>query len=142
MIETLKTVERKARKNHVCDLCNNDINKGEIYIHQTNKYDGSVYDFKMHEKCRFILNALWNYADPDDEGMSAEYFQETVDTYCFNYVCPHCNQDIKDVDDGCLDNKCGMDCIEKVYDRLQKYSLKRVKKEGDWMYKFVEVENE
>lgn len=139
MLETIRTIERKARKKHICDLCNYDINKGEKYTLQTNKFDGAVYNFKMHEKCRFIMNALWNYADPDDEGMSAEYYQETVDEYCFNYVCPHCDRVVTDVDDGCLDNKRGIACIDKVYERLQKYRLKRVKGKYGWRFEETEV---
>ncbi len=81
MIETIKEIKPKARKSHDCMACDFlleehrggqftfselrliarakrnswQIQKGEIYIRQTNVFDGDVYDFKaipaIHQIC-------------------------------------------------------------------------------------------
>lgn len=77
-METLKyQTETKAKKEHRCNFCNEKIAKREIYIKSTHKYDGEVYDWKVHLHCAKIAEQLKMY-DNADEGVTEEIFQETI----------------------------------------------------------------
>lgn len=54
--------------------------------------------------------------------MLQEDFTEGVSCYCDRFVCPNC-PDYKDSE--CESDKSGIDCLDKVHDRLNKYKLKR-----------------
>lgn len=43
--------ERRARNNHQCTYCAEDIRAGDRYTHQTGVYDGRWYENKMHPEC-------------------------------------------------------------------------------------------
>ena len=119
MIETLHCGTRKARKEHICDFCSEFIHRGENYIHSTDKYEGRLYDWKIHEKCDFLSSQLWEYADPD-EGMDEELFKESLRDFCRVFICPDCEHWDNEYED-CNDDKSY--CIDKAYDFLQTHEL-------------------
>lgn len=72
----IKTTERKANKIHTCDFCHGDIQKGEVYSNQTNKYDGELYTWKSHLICvEFIFSRedICGY-----EGVSGDTFRDYI----------------------------------------------------------------
>ena len=133
MPEVISKSNPKARKQYECMLCGGTINKGEIYDRQVCKYDGEIYSFISHKQCNEISSMLWNYIDPD-EGMTSEDFQEGIGYYCYQFICPHCDNWNSE------DSECQVDYdpmesrLYLVAERLKKYPLKRVKtKYGtDW----------
>jgi hypothetical protein len=138
-MQAIKTETRKARKEHRCDLCRGKIIPGEKYVYQFIVDGGDSWDFKMHEKCDYISQKLWNWFDPD-EGLTSDYFEESLPDYSYAYVCPHCEYFTSEKECKAELNG-GTDCIDRIYDRLQKYML--VKKGGRWdIPKWVEVERE
>ena len=44
MSELLERKQRKARKDHRCDLCGGIIKKGDIYDWSKCVYDGTIFD--------------------------------------------------------------------------------------------------
>lgn len=77
-METLKhSTETKAIKEHSCNFCTEKIEKGETYLKSTHKYEGEVYDWKVHKHCNALAERLKMYDDAD-EGVTCEFFQETI----------------------------------------------------------------
>ena len=126
MIETISNEWRTARKPHKCCLCNQTIEPKERYNHQVNKFDGDVYTFDEHEKCNFIAGEIWDFCDPD-EGMNDDDFYEGCVDLIRTFICPDCE---KYEDEADCDN---MDCLDKLYDLLQKYELYRERHKDYWM---------
>lgn len=118
MVEVITNEKRKARKEHTCSYCNGTIKKGEEYHYSTLKYEGNIYDWKSHEKCQFIAQALWSYIDPD-EGMTESDFDEGCQDFCGTFVCPDCIH--HDENEGCDQDEAY--CIEKIYDTLQTHEV-------------------
>ncbi len=127
-VETLDCKTRKARKEHRCDYCGGIIKKGEAYDWSKNIYDGILYEWKSHEKCSFLCEQLWDYANPD-EGMDEELFQDSLHSFCQAFVCPDCeNWDRKRQ---CCDDDLEY-CIDKAYDLLQTHTLCRTERTAWW----------
>jgi len=57
MSEILTNEQRKARKQHKCSLCGEDILKGTDYIYVSFTHDGHIYTDKLHIHC----DAMWHY---------------------------------------------------------------------------------
>lgn len=137
-MQALKTETHKARKEHHCGLCRGKINPGEKYIYQFIVDGGDSWDFKMHEKCGYISQKLWNWFDPD-EGLTDDFFENDLPNYSHRFVCPHC--ECFNGEECSVEKNGGTDCIDRIYDRLQKYKLSCIK--GKWgMPKWVEIERE
>jgi len=51
---------RTARKIHNCDFCNNTIQVGDTYSHETGKYNGDFFDRKLCLCCSNILSTYLN----------------------------------------------------------------------------------
>lgn len=119
MIELLKKEDRKARKEHTCNLCCGKIKPGEVYEWSKNIYDGTFYEWREHKKCSFIAAEIWCYADPD-EGMDEDLFAETVRDVCQNFVCPDCEKWDAEISD-CEDDK--FYCLDRVYKFFQTHEL-------------------
>jgi len=137
-MQALKTETHKARKEHRCGLCRGKIIKGEKYVYQFIVDGKESWDFKSHEKCDCIVQKLWNWFSPD-EGLTSDFFEEDLTNYSYEFVCPRCEC----FDVGTKECKTGLnggtDCIDRIYDRLQKYKL--VKTTGKWnIPKWIEVE--
>jgi hypothetical protein len=138
-MQALKTEKRKAKKEHRCGLCLREINPGEKYCYQFIVDGRESWDFKMHEKCEFISTALWNWFELD-EGLTAEYFEESLPEYAYQFVCPQCEHFTADKECG-EELNGGTDCLDRIYERLHKYKLVKVGSRWD-LPKWVEVERE
>jgi hypothetical protein len=121
MTECLRCEERTARKQHTCNFCGSNIEKGEKYNFGAYKFDGDFFDWKSHKRCDFIATELWDIADPD-EGMSEEDFFDACNNFCRVFVCPDCPQFDKEYRE-C--NKDASFCLNKIYDLLQTHRLVR-----------------
>lgn len=138
-MQALKTETRKARKEHNCGLCKGKINQGENYVYQFIVDGSDNWDFKMHEKCDYISQQLWNWFSPD-EGITSDFFDEDLPNYSYQFVCQHCEHFTADKECKAKLNG-GTDCLDRIFERLLKYKL--VKIGGRWgMPKWVEEERE
>lgn len=114
MYENLGTRIRTARKQHKCDWCNKVIDKGEKYENQKFVCDGKIYEWKAHEACQRVVDAIWEYADPDD-GMNSDGFYEYGQEVCRKFICPDCpnwNDEFKDCE---LDNNMCIDRMDEFF---------------------------
>ncbi len=72
-MQTLADTHRKARKQHVCQMCRRWIEPGEIYKHQVNADGGSAWTWKECAHCEAavrILNLWDKWMDAPLEGFS------------------------------------------------------------------------
>ena len=84
MITTLKETHLIARKEYLCELCECKINKGQKYNHQTNIFDGCIYDWVEHEECSQMVSELDMYDGCDyDEGLTADRFKDILNDYIY-----------------------------------------------------------
>jgi len=75
-MEIISTTTPKARKEHICDWCNQKIQIGHIYNNLFLKGD-DVYVWKNHIYCLEIANKL-NMFDNCDEGLTESDFVEHI----------------------------------------------------------------
>ena len=120
----LDSKDRKAKKEHRCDLCGEIIQKGEIYYWSKNIYDGTIYEWREHKKCQSICGAIWDYVDPD-EGMSDQDFHDGCAEVCQIFVCPDCLKWNKEYE-GCEDDESY--CIDRLADFFETHELYREKR--------------
>lgn len=73
-METINRTAPKARKEHVCDWCNEKINVGEIYTRAFCKED-DVYVWRNHTRCEKIAEKLKMF---NDVAVSQDVFFETI----------------------------------------------------------------
>ena len=66
-----------AKKPHKCDYCEELINLGEIYMNSFIIGD-YPYTWKNHLSCHQLCNTLNLFKDAGDEGVSNEYFWDSV----------------------------------------------------------------
>lgn len=91
-----RETERKARKQHECDLCGAVIQIGDTYIdHADNIIDsGTVYQGKECLSCQPIKKEF-NKSSYSDEGYSDEYmmewWKEVKCCQCENYAEDNCD---------------------------------------------------
>lgn len=138
-IEHLKTVTRTARKQHRCDYCGNCINRGEKYEISTLRFEGELYEWKMHPECDDLASWLQDYIDPD-EGITEDDFRDACSDVCQTFVCPDCEQYQKcDGDVPC--EEYGPACIRKIWELSRKYYLsrKRSQQSGWWEWRLVPI---
>lgn len=57
MLEFSRTEQRKARKDHKCDVCGKPILKGREYVFVSQKYDGEINTFHQHIHCDAVAAA-------------------------------------------------------------------------------------
>ena len=80
-MEIIRTTNRKARKDHVCNLCNLTIPKGTTYEHQVNKID-EIYTWKSHLECVRLSEKLNMYdGDYYNDGLTSDSFREIIWDY-------------------------------------------------------------
>ena len=78
---TLSSANLKARKDHKCNFCGGNIEKGTEYQRQGFVCDNQVYTWKSHLRCDKLCSKLRMY-DDCDEGVTNEDFYETI---CVEY---------------------------------------------------------
>lgn len=121
-LEFYHITQRKARKEHSCEMCYDKIVVGELYHHEVGKYDGDFFDRKLHTACQKVLREAMDDMKEDeyDYEMIADWWH---DKYCFNCklsfpecepdsdVCPH-QEDCPE----CSEGRChanGRDCDKR-----------------------------
>ena len=124
--EAILSEWRTARKPHVCNYCNGWIQPGEKYHHYVGKYDGEIYTWDSHDKCEYVAQEIWEYADPDEE-LDSDGFLEACCDVCRTFVCPDCGK-WDTADEGC-DSRPGY-CIEKLAALFQTKELYRDRRDG------------
>lgn len=76
-MQTLSFKKRKANKNHKCDFCGFEINKGEEYEFSSIKFEGIIYSWKNHLHCSILANK-YHWFDDVDEGLTGDQFHDCV----------------------------------------------------------------
>lgn len=120
MYQQIEIRESTARKNYGCDWCEKIIPKGEKYIRQKFIYDGEMCTWRSHCACQRVVDAIWDYADPDSEGLTSDYFMDACDDICRTFVCPDCPKWYKD-DHECADGKWY--CIDRMDEFFKTHEL-------------------
>ncbi len=125
MVETIRSSTLRARKPHVCDYCGHVIHRGDRYVRASNKFDGRVYTWKMHEYCGRLSATLWRYVDPDDGGMDTYTFRDAVTTVMSELYCPaHCTR--WDADCGCAAGNDMKNCLMRFGEFMRTHELRNV----------------
>lgn len=57
-METIKSKLFKARKNHICDVCNNVIEKGTIYKYHFIVDGGDHWEWRECKDCNMVIEFL------------------------------------------------------------------------------------
>lgn len=118
-MEVIKHEERKARKKHYCNFCDEEIKPGEKYNYSFLKDGGETYEWKSHKNCQFIVDCTWDYVDPY-EGYTEEDFYYTCTEICDRFICPNCTYRV--------DYECTQDksyCVDKLFDYFKEHELVR-----------------
>lgn len=84
--------EVKANKEHRCNFCGEKIKKGETYNKSTHVCDGDLYDWKSHKYCAELAVKMKMY-DDCDEGVTEDYFQESISNLHFDLLTKRFAQD-------------------------------------------------
>lgn len=71
-----------ARKNHRCDLCGEEIQKGETYARWVNIDGGKAFSTKLHGNCENAVNDCCRAGDETE--------------WCNDWVQEHCIQELRD----------------------------------------------
>ena len=90
MLEFMTERIHTARKRYICILCNKVIEQGEKYVRSSGKYDGEMFDDKLHPLCK---DAIKKYCFDMDEH---EYTPDCVMEWLVETVCFDCGKS-----DGC-----------------------------------------
>lgn len=126
MYQSLTNKDIFARKEHQCDWCGQKIEKGEKYNYQTFIFDGKFCNWYSHLPCSRVVDAIWDYCDPD-EGMGSDEFCQGCADVCRDFICPDCenwNGEFRD---------CEIDetyCIDKMDDFFKTHELYPEKRKG------------
>lgn len=86
MLEFGNSTYPKARKNYKCSLCGQEINKGEIYHRWCGKYDGDMFDNKLHMTCQNIISEYCSAVN-ENEYSEDEICEWLHDEYCLCCEC-------------------------------------------------------
>lgn len=84
MLEFQKYSEPTARKEYKCSLCDEAIHEGEKYVRFCGKYDGLMFDQKLHLTCNQMISEYCRACDDNEytEDQVLEWVQETVCAEC------------------------------------------------------------
>ena len=108
MIEIIEIKNKKARIEHICMFCEGKINKGGEYEYSRLKYEGDLYVWKTHLKCRDLAIELEMY--DDGEGVDGQRFSEFIDEYFSENMS-------EDKWEEC--SLCGEDAVDKAIEILK-----------------------
>jgi len=81
-MELLRESDKKARKNHICNVCGELIKKGDVYSSQTCVEDGEIITFKSHLDCAEYFDSVNNEQELlESESEFLEYLKEDKNKY-------------------------------------------------------------
>ena len=112
MLEFQNYSERNARKEHRCDLCGEIIRVGEKYIRFSGKYDGMMFDQKLHLLCNQIISEFCRANNEE------EYSDDLVFDWVQYVVCSECEH--SSYGDGKDDCETPISRCKKVINRFCK----------------------
>ena len=111
MLEFYHVKHPKARKEHVCDLCNSKIPLGQVYERYSGKYDGDMFDLKYCLNCEKIIDTFLD-ENEDDEYLDDDIYDWLREKFC--YDCKrgwHCDDAL---DDCAVNKSCCPTILSKV----------------------------
>ena len=86
MLEFNTYREPIAKKDHKCLLCGEAIRAGEKYVRFSGKYDGLMFDNKLHPMCNRMISE-YCYAHDDNEYTEDKVLEWVQEIFC--YDCEH-----------------------------------------------------
>lgn len=117
----LKNKIVRAKKDHTCNFCGVEIDKGEKYHLQVIKNDltyKSIYTWKSHIKCMDIAHKLDMFKDCEDDGLPSDMFWEIIEeTYHEMYgesELPRECDELAEIEK--LDKVCDYYLKDKIYE--------------------------
>ena len=111
-----------ARKDHICDLCNRKISKGQRYRRQFIRGDGGeAWSFKGHEEC-CELTSIIDFSDY--EGVNNYAFEEAITSYVQEY-----HNDAEDALNIAYQNRKYYDLAKMILAELKEKGIKHIKLE-------------
>lgn len=105
MLEFSERMQRKARKQHYCDICGKSILPGCEYIQERMKANGEFLNLRRHIHCDAILDAFLCETSPD------EYDSEMVALWA-GRCCDDLNDEGKCSDDDFYERCDKENCFE------------------------------
>ena len=84
MMEFYRHSTHVAKKEHICELCNESIPVGTLYSKECGKYDDEFFERKLHPIC---YEAVVAYCSDVDN----EFTYEDVNEYITEQVCMICS---------------------------------------------------
>lgn len=101
-METIRSIEPVARKEHRCMFCGGVIQRGEQYSRST-IVDGDIYDWVAHKNC---MGLTWMMdMDEYNEGLYPDEFKCAIQDYVVEH---HPDWDHMDI----------AGCAKRIYDEL------------------------
>jgi len=94
-ILNLRSTTPKARKNHKCMFCGDEIKVGERYERTTCVFEGILYDWVTHCECSEVASLLDMYDGYDGEGIDNNVFITCIDEYIYEN---HYDKELDDID--------------------------------------------
>lgn len=86
MSKILSRKQRRARKEHACDLCGERIVAGEGYIYFATEESGRVRSYKQHITCDALAERYCMAMDKN------EYDEADVEDWVWDEVCKECGR--------------------------------------------------
>lgn len=120
-MELIDETKPIAHKEHVCDLCNRKISKGQKYRRQFIRGDGGeTWSFKGHEEC-LELTSIINFSDYY-EGVDCDAFEEAITNYVQEY-----HQSAEDAIKVAFQNRNYYGLVKMILAELKEKGIKHIK---------------
>ena len=85
MMEFYNSYTQKAKKEHICEACQQKILIGERYRYESGKFDRQFFDRSYHLECYNIMQDFWYDSDDD----CFDYYQ--VREWWYDGHCYQCS---------------------------------------------------
>ncbi len=122
MLEFSRTEQRKARKDHKCDVCGKPILKGREYVFVSQKYDGEINTFHQHIHCDALLEAYLASDWYDGDEYSLDEVWEWLSDLCNDlYHEGKCSEE--DYEENCDKERC-FEC-PLIFEKVLKPEIRR-----------------
>lgn len=71
--QLLSLTNPKARKEYGCIWCREKIQKGEVHVHESSKYEGDFQDHRWHPECQEAAGKF--FRDNNAEDFEPHFFK-------------------------------------------------------------------